>query len=75
LQHFLLSYFKKLSVGPAGIFTHDLHPTDRFEKAGRPMFNQMSQSGGGITEEIENASVCCVQLQSTRGFVRTLEKC
>ena len=23
-QHFLLSYFKTLSVGPAGIQTHDL---------------------------------------------------
>ena len=35
-QHFLLSYLKTLSVGPAGIRTHDL-------PHGRTVLNQLSQ--------------------------------
>ena len=35
-QHFLLSYLKTLSVGPAGIRTHDL-------PHGSPVLNQLSQ--------------------------------
>ena len=39
-QHFLLSYFKTLSVGPAGIRTHDL-------PLSRPALSQLSKPGGG----------------------------
>ena len=39
-QHFLLSYLKTLSVGPAGIRTHDL-------PHGSPVLNQLSQPVGG----------------------------
>ena len=35
-QHFLLSYLKTLSVGPAGVRTHDL-------RHGSPVLNQLSQ--------------------------------
>ena len=35
-QHFLLSYLKTLSVGPAGVRTHDL-------PHGSPILNQLSQ--------------------------------
>ena len=35
-QHFLLSYLKTLSVGPAGVWTHDLPHSS-------PMLNQLSQ--------------------------------
>ena len=47
-QHFLLSYLKTLSVGPAGIWTHDL-------PHGSPMLNQLSQPVGGKYMEIK----CC----------------
>ena len=40
-QHFLLSYLKTLSVGPAGVWTHDL-------PLGRPALSQLSQSGGSV---------------------------
>ena len=39
-QHFLLSYLKILSVGPAGVRTHDL-------PHGNPVLNQLSQPVGG----------------------------
>ena len=39
-QHFLLSYLKTLSVGPAEIRTHDL-------PHGSPVLNQLSQPVGG----------------------------
>ena len=39
-QHFLLSYLKTLSVGPAGVRTRDL-------PLSRPALSQMSQPGGG----------------------------
>ena len=39
-QHFLLSYLKTLSVGPAGVRTHDL-------PHGSPVLNQLSQPVGG----------------------------
>ena len=39
-QHFLLSYLKTLSVGPAGVQTHDL-------PHGNPVLNQLSQPVGG----------------------------
>ena len=39
-QHFLLSYLKTLSAGPAGVRTRDLTLT-------RPALSQMSQPGGG----------------------------
>ena len=39
-QHFLLSYLKTLSVGPAGVRTHDL-------QHGSPVLNQLSQPVGG----------------------------
>ena len=38
-QHFLLSYLKTLSVGPAGVRTRDL-------PHGSPVLNQLSQPGG-----------------------------
>jgi len=38
-QHFLLSYLKTLSVGPAGVRTRDL-------PLSRPAFSQLSQPGG-----------------------------
>ena len=38
-QHFLLSYLKTLSVGPAGVRTHDL-------PHGSPVLNQLSQPVG-----------------------------
>ena len=38
-QHILLSYLKILSVGPAGVRTHDL-------PHGSPMLNQLSQPVG-----------------------------
>ena len=38
-QHFLLSYLKTLSVGPAGVRTHDL-------PHGNPVLNQLSQPVG-----------------------------
>ena len=40
-QHFLLSYLKTLSVGPAGVWTHNL-------LHGSPMLNQLSQLVGGL---------------------------
>ena len=40
-QHFLLSYLKTLSVGPAGVRTRDL-------PLSRPALSQLSQSGGGV---------------------------
>ena len=40
-QHFLLSYLKTLSVGPAGVRTHDL-------PHGSPVLNQLSQPVGGV---------------------------
>ena len=48
-QHFLLSYLKTLSVGPAGVWTHDL-------PHGSPMLNQLSQPVGGrnVTLELQN---------------------
>ena len=33
-QHFLLIYLKTLSVGPAGVWTHDLRPS-------RPVLSQL----------------------------------
>ena len=39
-QHFLLSYLKTLSVGPAGVRTRDL-------PLSRPALSQLSQPGGG----------------------------
>ena len=39
-EHFLLSYLKTLSVGPAGVRTHDL-------PHGSPVLNQLSQPVGG----------------------------
>ena len=42
-QHFLLSYLKTLSVGPAGVRTHDL-------PHGSPVLNQLSQPVGGISK-------------------------
>ena len=39
-QHFLLSYLKTLSVGPAGVWTRDL-------PLSRPELSQLSQPGGG----------------------------
>ena len=39
-QHFLLSYLKTLSVGPAGDRTHDLPVVS-------PVLNQLSQPVGG----------------------------
>ena len=39
-QHFLLSYLKTLSVGPAGVRTHDL-------PHGSPVLNQLNQPVGG----------------------------
>ena len=39
-QHFLLSYLKTLSVGPAGVRTRDL-------PLSRPALSQLSQQGGG----------------------------
>ena len=39
-QHFLLSHLKTLSVGPAGVRTHDL-------PHGSPVLNQLSQPVGG----------------------------
>ena len=42
-QHFLLSYLKTLSVGPAGIRTHDL-PHDS------PVLNQLSQPVGQLRQ-------------------------
>ena len=39
-QHFLLSYLKTLSVGPAGVWTHDL-------PHGSPVVYQVSQPVGG----------------------------
>ena len=41
-QHFLLSYLKTLSVGPAGVRTHDL-------PHGSPVLNQLSQPVGGCS--------------------------
>ena len=41
-QHFLLSYLKTLSVGPAGFRTHDL-------PHGSPVLNQPSQLVGSLT--------------------------
>ena len=38
-QHFLLSYLKTLSVGPASVWTRDL-------PLGRPTLSQLSQQGG-----------------------------
>ena len=38
-QHFLLSYLRTLSVGPAGVRTHDL-------PHGSPVLNQLSQPVG-----------------------------
>ena len=38
-QHFLLSYLKTLSVGPAGVWTRDL-------PLGRPALSQLSQPDG-----------------------------
>ena len=38
-QHFLLSYLKTLSVGPAGVWTHDL-------PHGSPVLYQLSQPVG-----------------------------
>ena len=38
-QHFLLGYFKTLSVGPAGVWTHDL-------PHGSPVLYQLSQPVG-----------------------------
>ena len=40
-QHLLLSYLKTLSVGLAGVWTHDL-------PHGSPMLNQLSQPVGGF---------------------------
>ena len=40
-QHFLPSYLKSLSVGPAGVRTRDL-------PLNRPALSQLSQPGGGI---------------------------
>ena len=40
-QHFLPSYLKTLSVGPAGVRTRDL-------PLNRPALSQLSQPGGGI---------------------------
>ena len=42
-QHFLLSYLKTLSVGPAGVWTHDL-------PHGSPMLNQLSQPVGQLVK-------------------------
>ena len=41
-QHFLLSYSKTLSVGPAEVRTHDL-------PLSRPALSQLSQPGGGFS--------------------------
>ena len=49
-QHFLLSYLKTLSVGPAGVRTHDL-------PHGSPVLNQLSQPVGGHPEHLNNISV------------------
>ena len=40
-QHFLLSYWKTLSVGPAGVRTLDL-------PLSRPALSQLTQPGGGL---------------------------
>ena len=40
-QHFLLSYLKTLSVGPAGVWTHDLPHSS-------PVLYQLSQPVGGL---------------------------
>ena len=45
-QHFLLSYLKILSVGPAGVWTCDL-------PLGRPALSQLSLPGGGLSIKIE----------------------
>ena len=42
-QHFLLSYLKTLSVGPAGVRTHDLPHRS-------PVLNQLSQPVGGVNQ-------------------------
>ena len=42
-KHFLLSYLKSLSVGPAGAWTHDL-------PHGNPALYQLSQPVGGDDE-------------------------
>ena len=51
-QHFLLSYLKTLSVGPAGVRTHDL-------PLGSPVLNQLSQPVGGKVGQMlaENATL------------------
>ena len=42
-KHFLLSYLKTLSVGPAGAWTHDL-------PHGSPALYQLSQPVGGFND-------------------------
>ena len=51
-QHFLLSYLKTLSVGPAGVRTHDL-------PHGSPVLNQLSQPVGGIKTCLRNFERRC----------------
>ena len=45
-QHFLLSYLKTLSVGPAGVRTHDL-------PHGSPVLNQLSQPVSRLNWNLE----------------------
>ena len=48
-QHFLLSYLKTLSVGPAGVQTHNL-------PHGSPVLNQLSQPVGRLRWNLKRAS-------------------
>ena len=62
-QHFLLSYLKTLSVGPAGVRTHDL-------PHGSPVLNQLSQPVGGKWRQV-GANTCklCHEWENARVLV------
>ena len=62
-QHFLLSYLKTLSVGPAGIWTHDL-------PHGSPVLYQASQPVGGDKNQNPSLSFSDVTLSETQSVVK-----
>ena len=57
--HFLLSYLKTLSVGPARVRTHDL-------PHGSPVLNQLSQPVGGHLKAFFHTPVQILNLTATQ---------
>ena len=65
-QHFLLSYLKTLSVGPAGVRTHDL-------PHGNPVLNQLSQPVGGYSNDISQFTAILPQMENISSVKLTTE--